>query len=295
MQLMIHELSILIPAYNSDCRKMVDKLRTMCEGIAAPFSYEILVADDASTDRTTTEANRQIEQWEGCRLLVNAVNKGSAATRNLLATHSQYEWLLFLDSDMEIPSQHFILNYLSYEDYDVVNGGIAIGGDEQQWHNNLRYQYEKKSENKHTAARRNESGFRQFRSTNFMIRRSCFMACPFDERFKKSGYEDVHFGRKLERNGATIMHIDNPLVLADFEDNAGYIVKCERNMRTLFQFRSEMEGFSDIMQLAERLPHTPIKIWHRLFGGLERRLLTGQCTSLTLFNIYRIGYIVSLF
>jgi len=292
---MIHELSILIPAYNSDCRRMVEALRTLCEGIALPFSYEIIVADDASTDPTMTEANRQIEQWEGCHLLVNAENKGSAATRNVLGRNSHYEWLLFLDSDMEIPSQHFILNYLGYEGYDVVNGGIAIGGDEKQWHTNLRYHYEKQAESKHTAVRRNEHGFRQFRSTNFMIRRSCFMAHPFDERFKKSGYEDVHFGRKLEQSGATILHIDNPLVLADFEDNVGYLSKCERHMRTLFQFRSELEGYSDIMQLAERLPHTPIKIWHKLFGGIERRLLAGRCTSLTLFNLYRIGYIVSLF
>lgn len=295
MHIMIHELSILIPSYNSDCRKMVEELHTMCEDIPQPFSYEIIVADDASKDRNVTEANRQIEQMKGCRLLVNAENKGSAATRNVLAANSRYEWLLFLDSDMEIPAKDFIAQYLSHDDSDVVNGGIAIGGDENLWHDNLRYRYEKKAECRHTAEKRNKSGFRQFRSTNFMIRRSVFESSPFDERFKKSGYEDVHFGRNLQRNGARILHIDNPLVLADFEDNAGYMAKCERNMRTLFQFRNEMEGYSDILHLAERMPHTPVKIWHSIFGKWERRLLTGHCTSLTLFNIYRIGYIVSLF
>jgi hypothetical protein len=37
-----------------------------------------------------------------------------------------------------------------------------------------------------------------------------------------------------------------------------------------------------------------IRLWHRLFGAIERRNLCGQRPSLTVFKLYKIGYYITL-
>ena len=44
-----HQLSILIPTYNDDCRELVASLQQQADNISG-LEYEILVADDGSTD-----------------------------------------------------------------------------------------------------------------------------------------------------------------------------------------------------------------------------------------------------
>ena len=263
---MITELSILIPSYNSICTEMVKQLHAQCLSIAQPFRFEILVADDASTNPEVIKANQVIEQLEHCTFLQKPTNTGSASTRNFLAQHAQYEWLLFLDSDMTIPDARFVERYLDHTSHDVVNGGISIGKGKK---NNLRYLYEHNAERHHTAELRNKAGFKEFRSTNFLIKRTLIL------------------------KGASILHINNPLVMDNFEENNKYMQKCERNLRTLYKFRDELQGYSRLLDLANRLPHGLVRYWHRHFHLWERRLLTGNHPTLLLFNLYRLGYLLS--
>lgn len=295
---MITELSILIPSYNSIVEPTVHKLSTLCERIAIdapqPFRYEIIVADDGSKQTEKVEVNKAINSIPHCQFIVKERNSGSAATRNFLATKSQYEWLLFVDSDMEIPGMDFIMRYLPCDQTDVTNGGIKVGAAWNTHRHNLRYLYEKAAEPYHTPDKRQVAGFREFRSTNFIIRRSCILAHPFDERFLKSGYEDVMFGKTLQQAGVTILHIDNPLILSDFEDNENFIRKTERNLATLHQFRRELKGYSRLIDTADGLLFFPIRLWHFVFGRIERRNLAGNHPRLWLYTLYRLGYYSSL-
>ena len=78
-----------------------------------------------------------------CRYIERQAERGSAAIRNFLARESRYEWLLYIDCDLDIPVDHFLQRYLETADEaDVTMGGIAIGG-EPQTLDNLRYTYEK--------------------------------------------------------------------------------------------------------------------------------------------------------
>lgn len=294
---MITELSILIPTYNGIVGPIVKKLSALCERIVIdspqPFIYEILVADDGSDQQEKIEANKQINTWSHCRYIIKDSNSGSAATRNFLASKSQYEWLLFIDCDMEIPGMEFIMRYLPCDQTDVTNGGIKVGGSWDTHRHNLRYLYEKEAEVHHTPDKRQAVGFQQFRSTNFLIRRSCMLAHPFDERFLKSGYEDVLFGKMLQQAGATILHIDNPLVLNDFENNQEFINKTERNITTLHTFSCELKGYSRLIDYANRFSMLLI-LWHILFGALERRILVSNRPCLFLYSLYRLGFYASL-
>ncbi len=295
---MKNDLSILIPLYNDVCTDIVKKLSSLCENRVqrmASFKYEIIVADDASPDRLKVEANQGISEMKNCRFIAKEENTGSAATRNFLARESQYDWLLFLDCDMQIVRDNFIDSYMDSDDEGVINGGIAIGEGPVQ---NLRYCYEKACEPSHSAAMRQQRPYHCFRSTNFMIERSIMLAHPFDERFLKSGYEDVMFGKQLKTGKVSIHHIDNPTVMVEFEENEAYMNKIDRSLRTLYQFRHELRGFSGLIT-AERNIHlgivkSCIRLFHHLFGPLERRNLCGDHPNLKIFNLYRLGAYISL-
>ncbi|MGE6783058.1 glycosyltransferase family 2 protein [Ensifer adhaerens] len=62
---------------------------------------EILVCDDASTDRSGDIVQSIIQQDPRVRLVVHSANKGNAGARNTLAREATGEILAFLDSDDE--------------------------------------------------------------------------------------------------------------------------------------------------------------------------------------------------
>lgn len=289
------ELSILIPNYNNVCVDLVTCLQQQAEALG--INYEIIVADDHSPQQESIRENEAINRLPYCRYIVKEQNTGSAATRNYLGAISHYRWLLFLDCDIAIPSDDFLKRYVADGHEGVVNGGICILEDERLRHN-LRYLYEKAAEPNHTAEKRQQQQYREFRSTNFLIERTAFEVCHFDERFTRSGYEDVLLGKQLKQRGISITHLDNPVRMTEFEANADYINKIERSTRTLFAFRQELRGYSRVITLAEGI-HVPfvrnmICLCFKLFGRLVRRNLCGQHPCLRLFNPYRLGYYLTL-
>ena len=285
------ELSVLIPNYNNVCVELVRGLQR--QGEALGIDYEIIVADDHSPEEEMIRENEAINALPHCRYIVKETNTGSAATRNFLGAQSRYHWLLFMDCDITIPDEHFLERYVKDEHEGVVNGGISIVDDDSLRHN-LRYLYEKNAEPAHTAEKRQANRYHEFRSTNFMIERQVFETCPFDERFTRSGYEDVLFGKMLKQQRVNVTHIDNPVMMTEFESNADYVNKIERSMRTLYTFRDELRGYSRILTFDKGIHISAvrglIRLWHRVFGSWERRNLCGERPCLKLFSLYRLGY-----
>ena len=288
-------LSVLIPVYNHGCAGTVSKLLALCDSVPR-LRYEIIVADDGSTDSGALKANGAIAGMPNCRFYALGKNSGSAATRNFLAEQSQYRWLLFLDCDIGFPGSDFIATYLDNRTEGcVTSGGVITCGATKKLRRNLRFVYEHNAETAHSAAERSKKPYQSFRSVSFMIPRDVFLECRFDERFRR--FEDVYFGKELQRRGIGIRHIDNPVVISDFESNEKYLNKIELDLRVLYNFREELAGFSRMLDstgaLRRAVPLRVIKVWHRLFGRTERRLLTVCRPNLCLFNIYRIGYFMS--
>ena len=290
---MKHELSILIPVYNSDCRQQVAALSQQAEAIH-DLLFEIIVADDGS-DNEQVIHNSEISSLTNVRFIRREENVGRAAIRNFLAHEAQYEWVLFMDGDMAIPSDNFIRKWLEADVGDVAYGGYVVGIGEPS---SLRYLYEKHCEHLHTAEERRKRPFLHFHTCNFMIRRHLMLALPFDERFRHYGYEDVFFGKQLRKAGISISHVDNPAGFFDFEDNAHFVGKTEEGLRTLHQFRSDLRGYSQLITFVDGkhicAVRWCIRLWHRLFGSLERRNLCGSHPSLQLFKLYKLGYFLEV-
>lgn len=291
------ELSVLIPVYNDACLTLVKRLQQLCRDAVDSgrlLNYEIIVSDDGSTDDMAVAANRIIDTMQHCRYILRQHNSGSAANRNLLAKESSCQWLLYVDSDIDIPDDDFIAYYLNAPEADVVMGGIRpeYPVDER----NLRYLYESSSRHNHTAQARARRPYQSFRSCNFMIRRTVMLKCPFDERFLKSGYEDVMLGKQLKMQRHTIVHIENPVVMTHYEPNADYVGKMERSIQTLYRFHDELRGYSRLLTAADGIHLGIVRrtaaLLFRITAPLIRRNLTGKKPCLALLNPYRLGYYI---
>ena len=288
------EISVLIPTYNHVCVALVKGLAQQLEAVGG--DYEIIVADDGSTDAATVAENQVINTLPHCRYIVREENVGRAAIRNFLVREAQQPYVLFIDSDMTLISDDFIRRYLDSDCDTVIDGGVAIGGDPDTLKGNLRYCYEKAEETRHTAPERQKTPYQHLHTANLLVRRDLMIEHPFDERFRHYGYEDVLLGKTFRQQHIAIAHIDNPLGFCTFETNADFVSKTEEGLRTLGQFRDDLRGYSRLLTLISNI-HIPavltvIRLWHRLFGRLERRNLCGNRPSITVFKLYRLGYFI---
>lgn len=295
-------ISILIPTRNDPCAGLVADLKAQADALAAKsggaFRYEIVVADDCSTDHAVMESNSVIGAMGNCRLIRRDENMGRARIRNFLAEQARYDYLLFIDGDLFANSPSFVETYAMSTGRGIVYGGTCIGGDTEGLAGNLRHLYEKAAEESHKAAMRRLHPYGEFSAANFLARRETMLEHPFDNRFKAYGYEDVLFGKQMKAAGVEIEHIDNPVRIDTFETNEVFVAKSEEALRTLHQFRDELAGYSNILNAINRIrrfvPLSLIKTWHKAMARRERLNLTGRHPNLTIFKIYKLGFYLSL-
>ena len=290
------EISILLPVYNNVCVSLVQQLLEQTAEFR-DLQFEIIVADDGSDDAELMKRNSEIATMDNCRYLMLGHNYGRARIRNFMAQQAQYEWLLFLDSDVKLPA-FFLRNYLQAGEGNIVYGGIKFLGNELLRSINLRCRYECMSMADNILDKRNENPYQSFSAANFMIKRETMLRHPFDERFTGYGYEDVLLGKHLAESKIPILHISNPVHIDQFNNNPEYLAKIEESLKTLKRFQTDLAGYSKILESVRTLRKLHlvwmVRVWHMLFKAIEKHNLTGKSPNLTLFKLYKLGYFVSL-
>lgn len=301
------DLSILLPSYNNVCVSLVQALQRQADALRGkldkPFRYEIIVADDCSTDAACIDANRVIGDMLHCRYLRMEQNVGRAHIRNVLISESRGDYVLLIDSDLFLCDDNYLYKYAT-STADVVYGGTRIGGEgfamvdneanTEHLKGNLRYIYEKKAEPSHRAVFRQLRPNQEISVCNLYARRDIMEAHPFDSRFKAYGYEDVLFGKRLSESGIEVTHIDNPVLINEFEPNSVFVKKTEEAILTLCRFEQDLEGYSNlktkVTTLGRYIPLSLFRLWHRIMKNKEKRNLTGSKPSLLLFKLYKLGF-----
>lgn len=112
-------ISFIIPAYNEE-RLLASTLRalhTAAQAVGEP--YEVIVADDASTDRTAAIAADHDAR------VVSVARRQIAATRNAGARAAKGEFLLFVDADTLVNEQA-VRAVIETLRSGAVGGGAAI-------------------------------------------------------------------------------------------------------------------------------------------------------------------------
>lgn len=290
-------LSILIPTYNYDCSTLVESLKKQCD--QSGINYEIIVADDGSSNPIWMEGATVIDGLKNCRFIRRDINVGRSRIRNFLASVANGDLLLFMDQDGKVIRDDFIDKYLIAADtHDVVCGGIQQNKIRPPKHYSLRYKYEMRYEKRISPTILNSDPNSKFRSFCFLIHRDVTDHVKMDERFSAYGYEDVKYGMDLRKAGYKIYHIDNPLANDDLEENPKFVRKTEVALTTLHQFEDELADNVSIIRHIRRLRKyrlIPIvRIVSRMVKAPIRNNLCSMHPVVGLFNLYKLIYYINI-
>lgn len=281
---MIKELSVLIPVYNNSCVQLVRALYQQLS--QTDISFEIIIADDGSTDRSFIDENKSLSLLTHVQYLIRKKNIGRAAIRNVLVQQANYSWLLFIDGDLFIKNDSYIHRYLAFDENNtVVYGGYTISGN---YPDNLRWRIEKKHEEKSSADKRQQHPYHDFHTCNFLVKKDIMKRIPFNEKIREYGYEDVLWGKQLKEHHITLTHIDNPVSFERFEDNKTFIHKTEEALRTLYTLSASLKGYSSVLNYSSL--HPLLKFLYGRIGKYLRKQLIDNNPPLFLFYIYKLLY-----
>lgn len=288
-------LSILIPVFNYDCSQLItslarqgEKLKTL--GLAG---YEIILADDCSTDQRTIKKNlAACAVCKSCRYLAQNERQGRARNRNAAIRVATGNWLIIVDCDALPPDELFLRRYFdARSEASVLVGGLltphsAVPGCE------LRYRYELRADRHRTLSRRQAQPYARFSTFNFMVQRDVMQQAMFDPELTEYGYEDTLLGWQFEQRGIAVAHIANPLVHTGINNNREFLKNTESAMRNLCRLPMlhNSVGPARAAQHLQRL-HLE-RLFFSLFCLLHRairRNLLSHHPSLLLFNIYKLG------
>ncbi len=285
--------SIVISVFNYDCTELVKELIRSCS--VAKVDYEILVGNDCSTDPGTLAALERIGTMPHCRVLNEERNIGKAYMLYHLADEAVYPYLIIIDSDARVPADDFIEKYRqAAQGHDVVSGHVIVLKEALRKDNQLRHRYEFAAAGERALEYRRKHPYKNLCTINLLIKRSVFLATPFPKDCYQYGYEDTILGIDLEQMGVEIVHIDNPLIHNNIDSNESFINKTHKALHVLagldrfYQERIRISATALKLQRWHML--WAVKLWHKLFGSLERRVLLSLWQSVTLFNIYKLGY-----
>lgn len=111
-------LSIIIPAYNEEkaIEQTIQGLKNELNRL--DLDYEIIVVNDASTDKT----KNVLKNIEGIKILEHKNNKGYGASLKTGIKESKYEWILIIDADGTYPAESIPEMTKYIPEHDMVIG-----------------------------------------------------------------------------------------------------------------------------------------------------------------------------
>jgi len=122
-------ISVVIPAYNEELA-IGDDLRTIQSALTgAGLDYEIIVVDDASTDRTA----EIVRGFPDVRLISHPYNRGEGAARTTGLRASRGDIVVTTDADGTYPNQDMPRLLAALEGYDMVIGARKKEAGTMRW------------------------------------------------------------------------------------------------------------------------------------------------------------------
>lgn len=185
--------SIIIPVRNGQAT-LADTLRSIANLEAD--THEVIVVDDASTDRTV-----RIAEDFGARVISMPEPSGPAAARNKGAQEAQYPILVFTDSDVLAPKKLLSLLKKSFmqSEADCVQGTFSDVCPYADFFSQYKNLY-----NRYVINQLPEWIDTTYTSLT-AVRKSAFLdSGGFDEGIRTASVEDRTLGRNLIRNGYRI-------------------------------------------------------------------------------------------
>lgn len=118
------DVTVVLPVYNErgHLREEITRIRAALE--ASPYSFEILVVDDGSTDGSA----EQLAEIDGIRLIRFAKNRGSGAARKAGSHAARGRVVVWTDVDMSYPNDRIPELVKELDGHDQVVGARTSQG-----------------------------------------------------------------------------------------------------------------------------------------------------------------------
>ena len=289
-------ISILVPCFDYNAYPLVSLLEK--QALMLKINFEIICIDDGSFS-SKNELNQKINLLTNSRFIESKKNIGRVKNRLLLAEKSQYEFLLFIDVDTTPTDENFLKNYIA----QLHKGRIIFGGcnykNPENKNSSLRYKFGKEREEINFAVR-NKNPYKYISSNNFICERDLlFDILP---RIDNISYgNDYIFGSILKKIKIDILHIDNPVLVNNIDENSIFIKKTHQALENLIIcYRSNKIEKHSISILKTYiileflfLKNIFIKT-SNIFKNILEKNLTSEDPNLFLFDIYRLNYICKI-
>lgn len=290
-------LSVCIPVYNFDVRDLVDELYRQAEELS--IEYEIVCIDDHS-DESFHLINQSVS--DKARYIRLESNVGRSRIRNIFLSHTQYAYLLFLDSDTLIKHKNFLSMYVDilYAKPALICGGKYWSKEFDKEHR-LRYRYDRLCDCldvEHRLARPRHN----FTSVNFVIKRSILESVPFDESLADLGHEDTLFNYYLFKRNISITHIENSVVHVGCESNIVFVEKTEKSVANLAMVYRKLKQDPDFAKMDSTIIAYSfckrcgllwlVKCFFAMFGNMLRKWFIGGFGNMLLFRFYKLGLFI---
>lgn len=291
-------ISILIPTYNYNVYKLVEDLHKQATAIDQDF--EIRVYDDCSTHPMLE--NEKINDLSNASYTPLKKNIGRSAIRNLLAEEAKYPNLLFLDADTQVIRTDFIEKYMDEipKKYQIIYGGIRYQENTPPKEEKLRWIYGIKREAL-SVEERNKQPHLRFLTLNFLIHKTVFSNLKFNEEIPNLRHEDTLFALDAKKKSIDVRHIDNPVVHLGLESSEVFLRKSRESVQSLKLFidqgligAEETALSAKALQLKKNKSTFMFKSFYKSFKGAMEKNLLSEKPSLFLFDIYRLGYYLTL-
>ena len=283
-------ISVLIPSFNFDVVPLVNNLQE--QALSGSIPIEVIVWDDASLSDFSF-----LNKRENISFFRSSVNKGRAATRELLAKKAIYPYLLFLDADVFPTTDLFLSNYMKHLSEEIIIvGGIKYESKKPEKQRFFRWYYGKARE-EISHENRGKKPYNHFMTGNFLVPKSIFLRFPLNDVPPGYGHEDTLLGHKFQKYQISICHIDNPVYHLGLDENEIFLSKSKEAVCSLLYLKklgyllptNLNAGFNWLEKFY--LTKT-FALFFPLFNkqAFKNYIYSGKLFSLLLFDIYKLAY-----
>lgn len=295
-------ISVIIPTYNR--YESLKKVLAALENQSLPKeSFEVIVVDDGSTDKTRRAVTRFMSNSSMHLKYINQPNRKQGAARNNGLNYATMPLVAFIGDDI-IPDFDFLKTHLRRHNHENINGKLVVIG-HTKWSNDLKvtpfmeYIHEYGHQFGFSIMNNiNDLPFNFFYTSNISLSREFLQDqdVVFDESFETYGWEDIELGYRLKNQGmrlcferkAVAFH-EHPMDLKSFctrQFNVG------KSSRSFLKKHPELKVFLGEENLGKWVGYQlPVTILAALVNIIDQRKirLPGNIYNLILHTFYCLG------
>lgn len=288
-------ISVCIPVFNRDITSLVEKLRPGLQASDVPI--ELLVADDASSNKDIVAKNEAAVHGVGGVFICYAENLGRSQIRKAIARKAAYPFLLFIDADCMPQKEDFIGIYLKSLPADIVCGGLLYEAMPEKPALQLHWKY--------GTQREVPAANHALLTSNFCIRKELMIQVPDLQLPKGYGHEDSWMEAWLRSKRAGFQFINNPVYHLGLKEADTFLRHQEdavENLLYLYRQKNEVAGFlfknSSLLKLLKKIERLGLTGFFAFLYNKSGKVLRGKLTrgnlSLYWLDLYKLGYAASI-